>query len=65
MGFEGLDLLLTCELLLEGQRGGGGAAGLLDLAVDVLDLVFEADLQVVGPVFELEGLRFEELGITF
>ena len=62
--FERLDLLLPGELLFQRQRGRGGAAGLLDLAVELLDLAFEADLQVVGPAVELFGLGLEEAGVA-
>ena len=64
LGFEGLDLLLAGELFLQRQRGRGGAAGLLDLAVEFLDLAFQSDLQVVGPAVELVGLGLEEAGVA-
>ena len=64
VGFEGFDLLLAGEFFLKREGGGGCAAGFFDLAVDVFDFAFEADLQVVGPVVELGGLGFEELGIA-
>jgi hypothetical protein len=64
LGFEGLDLLLPCQLFLQRQRGRGGAAGLLDLAVDFLDFPLQADFKVVGPAIQLVGLGLEEAGVA-
>lgn len=41
LGFEGLDLLLPDQLLLQRQSGRGRAARFLDLAVDFLDFPFQ------------------------
>jgi hypothetical protein len=64
LGFERLDLLLPGQLFLQRQGGRGGAAGLLDLAVDFLDFPLQADFQVVGPAVELVGLGLEEAGVA-
>jgi len=64
VGFEGFDLLLAGELFFEAEGGRGGAASFFDLAVDVLDLAFETDFQIVGPVVEFGGFGFEEFGIA-
>ena len=61
---RGLDLLLAGQLFLQRERGRGGAAGFLDLAVELLDLALQADLQVVGPAVELFGLGLEEAGVA-
>ena len=42
----------------------GGALGLLDLAIKILDLPLQGDLQVVGPVVQLVGFRLEKPGVA-
>ena len=64
LGFKGLDLFLTGELFLQRQRGSGGAAGFLDLAVQFLDLALQAELEVIGPAVELFGFGLEEAGVA-
>lgn len=47
--FNGFDLLLASEFLLQSERGDRGPASFLELAVEFLDFAFEADFQVIGP----------------
>ncbi len=65
LGFKSFDLLLPGEFFLQRQGGGGGAAGIFDLAVNFLDFPFEPRFQVVGPAVEFVGLGFEEAGVAF
>jgi len=46
---QGFDRLLPFELPLERERGGGAAPGVLDLAVEFLDLALQAQFDVVCP----------------
>lgn len=64
MRFEGLNLLLADELFFERCCSGSGAAGFLDLPVEVLNLALQAELEVVGPAVELFGLGLEEAGVA-
>ena len=47
LGFQCLDLFLPGELFLQCKCAGRGAARLLDLAVEFLDLALKAELEVV------------------
>lgn len=52
------------EFFLQRRRGRRGAPDLLNLAVDILDLLFEADLEVSRPGVQLLHLLIEELQIA-
>ena len=43
----------------------GGAAGFPDLAVEFLDLTFQAHFQVIGPAVQLVGLGLKQACIAF
>jgi len=65
LAFEPLDALLGRELLRQRRCTGGGPPGFPDLAVQILDLAFEAKLDVISPAIELDRLGLEEAGIAF
>lgn len=64
LGFEGLNLLLAGEFLFQRQCRCGSAAGFLDLAVNLLDLALETQLEVVGPTVEFLSFGLEEPGVA-
>ena len=64
LGLQGLDLLLPCKLFLQGQCGRGSPAGLLDLAIQLLDFPLQPDFQIIGPAVELVRFGLEESGIA-
>ena len=64
LGFQRLDVLLTSQFLFQREGRGGRATGFLDLAIEFLDLPFQAQLQVVRPAVELLGFRLEEAGVA-
>lgn len=57
---ECLDLLLPGKLLFQGKRARSGTAGVLDLAVELLDLALQSELEVVGSAIELVRLGLED-----
>ncbi|MCZ7624790.1 MAG: hypothetical protein M5R38_02130 [Candidatus Methylomirabilis sp.] len=64
LGLERFDLFLTRQLILQGQGSLGRATSLLDLAVQVFNLAFQADLQIIRPAAQLIGFGLEEGGIA-
>ena len=65
LGFEGFDLFLADKLFLQSGRGGGSSAGFLDQPVHLLDLAFEAELEVVRPAVEFLSRSLEEPRVAF
>src|SRR5690606_28133319 len=41
--------LLTCQLFLKRRRDGSSTTGILNLAIQLLQLALKADFQIIGP----------------